>query len=407
MTQSDLAGADFSKGFISLLETGRTRASLRAAGILAARLGTSAPELLATSLDGGAELDLLILRAEQQLSAGHFNDALEFVARALPLAKGDLRARALRTQGRALLESGRAREGLTVLEEAGRAFEALGEREMVVRTAFDRATAHAHLDEPGNALVSALECEAALRAGTLVDRTLELQVRSLLAAAFTRAGDLESADLQARLALVLAEDVVDAEALGTLYSTISLGRQRQHDFSGAVGYARKSLALFEGLGRERAVGQMWHNLAAIYLEQRDYRRAGDAIERAERVAREAKAPSLEARLLGLRAELAAAQRRSAEAQQFAAAAIAHPAASAQTRGRSLLVQARLLAQGKSAGRRWRETFEAAITALSSEPPRIRAEAHEAYAALLAERADWKLAYEQTQLALRFLRPKLR
>lgn len=37
-TQADLAGADFSKGFISLVETGRTRVSVRAADILAARL---------------------------------------------------------------------------------------------------------------------------------------------------------------------------------------------------------------------------------------------------------------------------------------------------------------------------------------------------------------------------------
>jgi tetratricopeptide (TPR) repeat protein len=167
------------------------------------------------------------------------------------------------------------------------------------------------------------------------------------------------------------------------------------------------LALFEGLGRERAVGQMWHNLAAIYLEQRDYRRASDAIERAERIARGSNVASLEARLLGLRAELAAAQRRPAEAQKFAAAAIEHPAASAQTRGRGLLVQARLLGQGKSPGRRWRETFEAAITAFGKEPPRIRAEAHEAYAEVLAERADWKVAFEHAQLALRLLRPKLR
>lgn len=39
MTQAQLAGPDFSKGFISLLETGRTRISLRAAEILASRLG--------------------------------------------------------------------------------------------------------------------------------------------------------------------------------------------------------------------------------------------------------------------------------------------------------------------------------------------------------------------------------
>ena len=35
MTQADLAAKDFTKGFISLLENGRTRVSLRAAEILA------------------------------------------------------------------------------------------------------------------------------------------------------------------------------------------------------------------------------------------------------------------------------------------------------------------------------------------------------------------------------------
>jgi transcriptional regulator with XRE-family HTH domain len=46
MTQADLAGSDFSKGFISLVECGRTRMSLRAAGILAARLDVSLGALL-------------------------------------------------------------------------------------------------------------------------------------------------------------------------------------------------------------------------------------------------------------------------------------------------------------------------------------------------------------------------
>jgi len=46
MTQAQLAGNDFSKGFISLVETGKTRMSLRAAGILAARLGIPLSALL-------------------------------------------------------------------------------------------------------------------------------------------------------------------------------------------------------------------------------------------------------------------------------------------------------------------------------------------------------------------------
>jgi transcriptional regulator with XRE-family HTH domain len=47
MTQAQLAGDDFSKGFVSLVETGRTRMSLRAAAIVAERLGVSLSVLLA------------------------------------------------------------------------------------------------------------------------------------------------------------------------------------------------------------------------------------------------------------------------------------------------------------------------------------------------------------------------
>jgi transcriptional regulator with XRE-family HTH domain len=46
MTQAQLAGSEFSKGFISLVETARARASLRAAQILADRLGVPLAELV-------------------------------------------------------------------------------------------------------------------------------------------------------------------------------------------------------------------------------------------------------------------------------------------------------------------------------------------------------------------------
>lgn len=46
LTQGDLAGDDFSKGFVSLVETGRCRISMKSAEIFAARLGISLPELV-------------------------------------------------------------------------------------------------------------------------------------------------------------------------------------------------------------------------------------------------------------------------------------------------------------------------------------------------------------------------
>jgi tetratricopeptide (TPR) repeat protein len=407
LTQADLAGPDFTKGFISLLETGRTRISLRAAEIVAARLGTSAPELLAAVDSGNGELELLLLRGDQQSAAGLPRAALEYFDRVLSQASGGLKARAMRSRGRTLVEIGRAREGVAVLEEAGRAFEMLGQRELEIRTMYDRALAHGHLDEPGNALALALECESAMRMGGLVDKTLELKLRSFLAATFARAGDLESADLQARQALRLADDVVDLEALGTLYSTLSDSRQRQSQLAEALKYARKSLGVFEELGRDRAIGQMWHNLASIYLSRGDFGEAEKAIERAERVAKESSSPALEARLVGLRAELAAAQRRWKSAEELALAAEEHASASAVTRGRALLVRARALATRRAPLRAIRECIVKAAEVLKKEPAGQRAEVHDLYARLLADRGEWKTAYDESRKAVELIQPRLR
>jgi tetratricopeptide (TPR) repeat protein len=403
MTQGDLAGDDFTKGFISLLETGRTRVSLRAAEILAGKLGISASELIAIG-PTNAELDLTLLRAEQMLSAGRAAEAIEVLDRITADATGTLKARALRARGRALVETGRPRDGLVYLEEASRAFAVMGERELQIRTTYDRALAYAHLNEPGTTLTLALECDAAMRAGGVIDRTLDLQLRSLLATAFARIGDFDSADLQARQALQLAEDVVDREALATLYSTISLTRQRENRLDDAVAYARKSLALYEELRRERSIGQTWHNLASMYVERGEFDHAAKALERADRIASTGKIAALQARVLTTRAELAVAQRRWADADRYGREGAEHAAASPYTRARGLLAQARALAAGRSPLPKIRALLDEANKALKEEPPRVRAEIHEAYAGILGARGQWQDAFTQAQTALRLLRP---
>jgi transcriptional regulator with XRE-family HTH domain len=64
ITQAQLAGRDFSKGFVSLVETGRARASLRAAEIFAERLRVPLADLVAPSGDAPeARLRGLLARA--------------------------------------------------------------------------------------------------------------------------------------------------------------------------------------------------------------------------------------------------------------------------------------------------------------------------------------------------------
>jgi tetratricopeptide (TPR) repeat protein len=246
-----------------------------------------------------------------------------------------------------------------------------------------------------------------MRIGGLVDKTLELQLRSFLATTFARAGDLESADMQGRLALRLADDVVDRPALGMLYSTLSVARQRQHQLDEALRYARKSLAVFDELGGQRAIGQMWHNLAAIHIARGEFADADKAIARGERVATEASVAPLEARLIGLRAELAAAQRRWKSAEDLALAAEQHASASPATRGQALLVQARALANRRAPLRAIGERIAKAAAALAAEPPMQRAEAHDLLATVLADRGDWKSAYAESRKAFELLQPRLR
>src|SRR2546427_6040031 len=72
LTQADLAGGEFSKGFISLVETGRTRMSLRAAGIIADRLSVSVAELLVPG-STSEELEIALVRGETELRAGNLD----------------------------------------------------------------------------------------------------------------------------------------------------------------------------------------------------------------------------------------------------------------------------------------------------------------------------------------------
>jgi tetratricopeptide (TPR) repeat protein len=347
-----------------------------------------------------------MLRAEQKLIVGEAQTALELVERVTVEATGLLRARALRARGRALVKLNRAREGLAALEEAASAFELLGQRHWQIQTLYDKATAHLQLGELGNALALALECESAMRIAGAVDRTLELRLRSFLAAAFARAGDVRSADGQARQALGLAGEVADREALGTLYATLAATRAQERQLEEALRYARKSLAAFKELEREQAIGQAWHEIASIQLARGALAEAEAAIEQGERIASSAEIPSLEASLIGLRAEAAERRKRWKAAEELALTAERHPASSATTRGRALLVRARILAVRRAGLREISECIDRAVKAFEKEPFTLRAEVHDVHAQLLAGRREWKAAYEESRKAVDLLRPRL-
>lgn len=99
LTQAQLAGTDFSKGFVSLVETGHARASLRAAQLFADRLRVPLGELVDPAPPNVATLRLRALIARASRIEGALTDA-ERLRAELADARRDLEREVERQQSR-------------------------------------------------------------------------------------------------------------------------------------------------------------------------------------------------------------------------------------------------------------------------------------------------------------------
>lgn len=404
MTQAALAGADFSKGFISLLETGRTRISLRAAHIFANRLGVEVTDLLAAPTTDRQDIEFMLLRAEQELRAGQHRVAAEIAATWTKKATGVLRARFQRLQARAMIETTATPETIKLLDEALRSFRALGAKDFVARTLFDLARAHAKLVAPGEAVSFALQAEHAVERGDVIDRSLELEIHQLLAAMYHGLGDGASASIRGERARALAEDVADPTAVARLYQSLSLTRFEEGDKEAALAYARKAVDLFETMGQRAAVATTWVTIGWLFAQREQYTKAAEALDRAEQFARELNLPRVKGHVTLNRGAIALARGDSGKARELAEAAA--DADGPRLKSRALLLRAKAIAAGDAPVAQVKKAFEEAIAAHKDENAREQARAHQAYADALSTRNQDKDAYAQARKALELVGPKI-
>jgi tetratricopeptide (TPR) repeat protein len=406
LTQGQLAGSDFSKGFISLVETGRTRISLRAAEILAARLGTSASDLLSGNTPDVSDAEIVLLRAESQLLAGHPDSALTMTASLERRLSGASAARLKRLKGRALMETGRVRDALPVLDEAARTFRQGGQRDLLTRTLYDLAGAHARLEEHGEALHLGLQAEELIGQGAVTDRVFELRLLAFLAGTFVTLGDFGAAELRTERAKAMAEDVADPLATADLYENLAVTRQRQGDLEAALTYARRALASYEEMGNQAQIGSSWNTIGWVFIQRGQFARAKEGLDRAEAIATQTDNGRLRAYVLQSRAELALAEGDLAKAVQMADASINEPRASSRCKAISQLVKARALAGGPAKDSVVIEAYEAAFEGLAPHGRRMLARAHQSYFEALSARGRIEEANRAAKKTLELLAPSL-
>lgn len=406
MTQGILAGEDFTKGFISLVETGRTRMSLRAAEIIAGRLGTTVADLLAAGPGGDKAREVMLLRAEAELRAGRPANALQLTRQLQTTGQGPFDARVQRIRGRALLDLGSWRDAVLEFDAALRGFRAAGHTQLAVRTLFDLARAHNYLDERIEALSLALECERAIQSGTVIDRTLELQLASFIATIYVTIGDYASADLRSERAKALAEDVTDTRAVAALYESLAVTRQEQGDYDAALDFARRALGAYEQLELEAMVGSSWNTIGWICVQRRQFGRAEDALAKAERSAVERGDQPLLGYVLQTRAELELARGKTTDAIRIAEASTRLVGASERCKALSLLVRAQAIAASAAPLAEVRRAFAQATAALEPHGRRQLARSHELRFAALSARREYKEAAAAAAKALELRRPAL-
>lgn len=406
LTQAELAGSDFTKGFISLVETGRTRVSLRAAEIFAQRLGVPVSDLVRTDDAVAADVDLALVRAEAEMVAGNFTGASQLATELEQRAAGRVRARVQRLRGRALSLLGRPRDSLSPLDQALRDFRANGDRDMVARTLFDLARVHAQLEEHGEALNLALQCEHAINEAAIVDRSFELEVLSFLAGVFVTVGDMGAADLRTERTRALAEDVADPRSVAGLYYNLAVTRQRQGDNEAALAYARRSLAAYEQIGDARAIASTWNTIGWVYIKRGQLARASEALSTADSLAANNRDGRLAAYVLQNRAELELAKGNATAALELAAQSIAHPEASARCKAISLLVRAQALAQTKVTDSKLVSAFREAVTALEPHGRRLLARGYQAEFEALTMRGRPREANAAAKRAIELLQPSV-
>jgi transcriptional regulator with XRE-family HTH domain/uncharacterized protein YecT (DUF1311 family) len=407
LKQSDLAGTDFSKSFISLVETGRTRMSLRATQIVAARLGVPVAELIETPVgEDQRALELQLVQAEALLARGQALDAARIGEQLEHQATGSLAPRVKRLRGRALAAANRSRDGIRLLDEALRAYRAAGNRELVARTLYDLAVAHARLEEQGEALNFALQAEHLVNEGAVVDRTFELKLLSFLAGTLVVLSDFGAADLRTERAKALAEDVGDPRAVANLYENLAVTRQRQGDFDAALAYARRSLQAYEELDSKADVGSAWNTLGWVYVARGQAARAAEALTQAERLATEHKDGRLMSYVLQNRAELELARGNPDAAVTLAQQSMDHPEASSRCRAISRLVRAQALAKTKASDAQVNTAFREAIAELEPHGRRMSARAYQALFETQVARGQAKPANEAAKRALELLQPRL-
>jgi Predicted transcription factor, homolog of eukaryotic MBF1 len=427
MTQAQLAAPEFSISYISAIERGKIRPSLKALSILARRLDVPLTFLLEGSPSGAAEaravgyspadsgpdqrVDVDLLQANVLIQQGSYKEATSLLEPILPdRVTTDQVYRLYLLKGQVHLGANEYQEAVVDLRNAVAQGEALNDSEYIERARNLLGKAYYLLYNYTLAVEHHLHCFAAIENGQITDPIFSLDVFSNLANDYYRLGNLEKAVSYYHRALGVLDVISrDSKSFARKYMEISQHYKSVGKLVMAREYALQSLAIYEMRDEQRLVGMTHQRLGRALERQND-------LEAAEKEYREAIA--IERNLndevaasichTGL-AELLLKQDREAEAEKEAQEALTYAQAGsdAQTQGQALIALAQIRHQANDFAAADQYFTQALELLEQSNAHEIAARAYFRFANLLEERGEVqrsltaiKKAYEHQRLGKR-------
>jgi tetratricopeptide (TPR) repeat protein len=269
MTQTELAGARFSKEYVSQIERGKTRPTRETIEWLAARLGVD-PGFLANGVDAGerARVDAALAQAEALLEARRNPEAIEAFADVRPSAAAtglpELEVRAIAGEATARMREGQPREAIALLDRArqlaeARPFSDVERADILFRLGVARYKLSS-VQKAINLFDAALEL--AERSGLPCDH-LRSNILAWRSRCYRRRRDLEAAREDVERALELAEGLNDRRTTADVFFQASIIADRDGHWVLARSYAERARALYEELADQQNLGRLMNNLGGI------------------------------------------------------------------------------------------------------------------------------------------------
>jgi transcriptional regulator with XRE-family HTH domain len=304
LTQAQVAEPNYTKAYISMLESGRTRASMKALEHIAGVLGVKPADLLG-GMAAPATPQYELLEARRYIEQGK-NEAAIPILEALEegLGASDQLVR-LRYLAVAYNAVGQPKQAFPVIERAQRMAELLDDAAEQIRVKAVLAAAYTRTYAYEDAIRLLRECITACENGVIKDVPFQFRRLVDLAIALTNHRQPKQALVAYERAIELSASFGDRSSLGSIYAGMAKMYQDDGDLEAAIRYNQRSLQVFEELGLLDQMACTLDNAAMLFAEYGNRERARECLIRAAELAEEAKRDGTMASIKASDAELTA------------------------------------------------------------------------------------------------------